>query len=100
MIHRLDRLTDAQTRAIPDRKQHAGLQIVGDGKQASGFVGAETLRQLTGSLIWWSPVIVRLRVWIEVPVSVRCSWNSRTSSTVALSGERFSQAANRLQARM
>jgi hypothetical protein len=43
-------------------------------------------------------VIVRLRVWIEVPVSIRCSWNRRTSSTVVVSGDRFSQAANRLQA--
>jgi hypothetical protein len=31
------------------------------------------------------------------PVSVRCSWNRRISSAVAVSGERFKYAANRLQ---
>jgi hypothetical protein len=32
-----------------------------------------------------------------VPVSVSCSWNRRISSAMAVSGERFKYAANRLQ---
>jgi len=44
-----------------------------------------------------TPVIIRLRLQMLVPLSIRCSWNWRTSSGVAISGERLSQAANRLQ---
>src|SRR6202035_3028008 len=44
-----------------------------------------------------SPVMMRLRLQMLVPVSVRCSWNRRISSAVAVSGERFKYAANRLQ---
>ena len=44
--------------------------------------------------------MVRLRVIALTPVSVRCSWKLRRSSAVAVSGERLSQAANRLQARI
>jgi hypothetical protein len=42
---------------------------------------------------------MRLRFWMVTPLSIRCSWNRRTSSGVAVSGERFRYAANRLQAR-
>ena len=45
------------------------------------------------------PVMMRLRLQILVPVSVSCSWNRRISSAVAVSGERFKYAANRLQLR-
>jgi hypothetical protein len=41
--------------------------------------------------------MMRLRVQMFAPVSVRCSWNRRISSAVAVSGERFKYAANRLQ---
>ena len=44
-----------------------------------------------------SPVMMRLRLQMLVPVSVRCSWNRRISSAVAVPGERFKYAANRLQ---
>jgi hypothetical protein len=40
---------------------------------------------------------MRLRLQMLAPVSVRCSWNRRISSAVAVSGERFKYAANRLQ---
>ena len=41
--------------------------------------------------------MMRLRLQMLVPVSVRCSWNRRISSAVAVPGERFKYAANRLQ---
>jgi len=41
--------------------------------------------------------MMRLRLQMLAPVSVRCSWNRRISSAVAVSGERFKYAANRLQ---
>src|SRR3984893_6819800 len=44
-----------------------------------------------------SPVMMRLRLQMLAPVSVRCSWNRRISSAVAVSGERFKYAANRSQ---
>jgi hypothetical protein len=47
----------------------------------------------------WHPVIVWLRVQMLTPLSTRCCWKYFTSSGVAVSGERPSQAANRLQAR-
>jgi hypothetical protein len=37
----------------------------------------------------FSPVSVALSVMGEVPVSTRCSWKLRRSSTVAVSGGRF-----------
>ena len=37
----------------------------------------------------FSPVSVAFSVTGEVPVSTRCSWKLRRSSTVAVSGERF-----------
>jgi hypothetical protein len=43
------------------------------------------------------PVMMRLRLQTLVPVPVSCSWNRRISSAVAVSGERFKYAANRLQ---
>jgi hypothetical protein len=39
----------------------------------------------------------RLRLQMLAPLSMRCSWKRRTASGVAVSGERLSQAANRLQ---
>ena len=47
-----------------------------------------------------TPVMVRLRLQMLMPVSARCSWNRRISSPVAVSGDRFRNAANRLQLRM
>ena len=44
--------------------------------------------------------MMRLRLQMLTPVSARCSWNSRMSSSVAVSGDRFRNAANRLQLRM
>jgi NAD(P)-dependent dehydrogenase (short-subunit alcohol dehydrogenase family) len=44
-----------------------------------------------------TPVMIRLRLQMLAPLSMRCSWKRRTSSAVAVSGERLSQAANRLQ---
>ena len=44
--------------------------------------------------------MIRLRLQMLAPLSMRCSWNRRTSSAVAVSGERLSQAANRLQLEM
>src|SRR3984893_10265588 len=41
--------------------------------------------------------MMRLRLQMLATVSVRCSWNRRISSAVAVSGERFKYAANRLQ---
>ena len=41
--------------------------------------------------------MIRLRLQMLAPLSMRCSWNWRTSSAVAVSGERLSQAVNRLQ---
>src|SRR5262245_34964136 len=41
--------------------------------------------------------MIRLRLQMLAPLSTRCSWKRRTSSGVAVSGERLSQAANRLQ---
>jgi len=41
--------------------------------------------------------MIRLRLQMLEPLSMRCSWKRRTSSGVAVSGERLSQAANRLQ---
>jgi len=47
-----------------------------------------------------TPVMIRLRLQMLAPSSMRCSWNRRTSSAVAVSGDRFSQAAKRLQLEM
>ena len=47
-----------------------------------------------------TPVMIRLRLQMLAPFSMRCSWKRRTSSGVAVSGERFSQVANRLQLKM
>src|SRR5579864_6672002 len=44
--------------------------------------------------------MIRLRLPMLAPLSMRCSWKRRTSSGVAVSGERLSQAANRLQLEM
>ena len=41
--------------------------------------------------------MMRLRLLMLAPVSVTCSWNRRISSAVAVSGERFKYATNRLQ---
>src|SRR5437016_9067105 len=38
-----------------------------------------------------TPVMIRLRLQMLAPLSMRCSWKRRTSSGVAVSGERFSQ---------
>src|SRR4051795_5000148 len=47
-----------------------------------------------------NPVMITLRVQMLTPVSAKCSWNRRISSNVAVSGDRFRNAANRLQLRM
>jgi hypothetical protein len=44
--------------------------------------------------------MMRLRLQMLVPSSIRCSWNRRISPAVAVSGERFKYAANRLQSPM
>ena len=44
--------------------------------------------------------MMRLRLQMLTPVSAKCSWNRRMSSTVAVSGDRLRNAANRLQLRM
>src|SRR5262245_13833696 len=41
--------------------------------------------------------MIRLRLGMLSPLSTRCSWKRRTSATVAVSGERFKNAANRRQ---
>ena len=41
--------------------------------------------------------MMRLRLPMLAPLSIRCSWKRRTSSAVAVSGERFRNEANRLQ---
>src|SRR5208337_3864344 len=41
--------------------------------------------------------MIRLRLGMLDPDSTKCSWNRRISSAVAVSGERFKNAANRLQ---
>jgi len=38
---------------------------------------------------------MRLRLQMLMPVSARCNWNRRVSSMVAVSGDRFKNAANR-----
>ncbi len=43
----------------------------------------------------FTPVMMRLQMLM--PVSAKCSWKRRTSSGVAVSGDRFRNAANRLQ---
>ena len=53
-----------------------------------------------GTLRPSSGLSIRLRLQMLAPLSMRCSWKRRTSSGVAVSGERFSQAANRLQLEM
>jgi len=45
----------------------------------------------------FTPVMIRLRLQTLRPASTKCSWKRRTSSAVAVSGERFKNAANRLQ---
>ena len=47
-----------------------------------------------------SPVMVRLRLQMLTLVSERCNWNRRMSSAVAVSGDRFKNAANCFQLRM
>jgi hypothetical protein len=42
--------------------------------------------------------MIRLRLQMLAPLSTRCSWKRRTSSAVAVSGERLSQAAEPLAA--
>ena len=44
-----------------------------------------------------NPVIVLLRLLMLAPVSSKCNWKRRMSSSVALCGERSRNAANRLQ---
>ena len=44
--------------------------------------------------------MMRLRLQILKPVSARCNWNRRDVLAVAVSGERFRNAANRLQLRI
>src|SRR6202050_4893022 len=41
--------------------------------------------------------MMRLRLGMLRPLSIRSSWNRRTSSGVAVAGERFKYAANRSQ---
>ena len=41
--------------------------------------------------------MMRLRLQMLAPVSAKCSWKRRMSSSVAVSGERLRNAANRLQ---
>src|ERR1700757_368943 len=41
--------------------------------------------------------MIRLRLQMLSPLSTRCSWKRRTSSAVAVSGERPRNAAKRLQ---
>ena len=41
---------------------------------------------------------MRLRLQMLAPVSIRCSWNRRISSAVAVSGERFKQPGEPLAA--
>src|SRR3954447_1936973 len=47
-----------------------------------------------------SPVMMRLRLQMLVPVPARCSWKRRMSSQLAFSGDRFRNAANNLQLEM
>lgn len=70
-------------------------RVVGNVVMATVF----TPRDMTAESRNFTPIIVWLRVQILVPLSIRCCWKSRKSSGVAVSGERSSQAANRLQAR-
>ena len=44
--------------------------------------------------------MMRLRLQMLMPDSAKCSWKRRTSSGVALSGDRFRNAAKRLQLEM
>jgi len=44
--------------------------------------------------------MIRLRLGMLSPLSIRSSWNRRTSSGVAVAGERFKYAANRSQLSM
>ena len=44
--------------------------------------------------------MMRLRLQMLTPASERCSWKRRISSSVAVSGDRFRNAANRLQLRI
>ena len=106
-------LADAQAGAIAERQQNAYLQLAGHHQELLRLGGGEDLgnplrlldvMDLVGQIEpphrdAEQPGHRAVASWIEVPVSIRCSWNWRTSSTVAVSGERFSQAANRLQAR-
>jgi hypothetical protein len=41
--------------------------------------------------------MMRLRLQMLTPVSARCSWQQRMSSSVAVSRDRFTHGANRLQ---
>jgi hypothetical protein len=45
-------------------------------------------------------VMMRLRLQMLMPVSAKCSWKRRTSSGAAVSGDRFRNAAKRLQLKM
>src|SRR6202022_838718 len=44
--------------------------------------------------------MMQLRVQMLTPASARCNWKRRMSSSVAVSGARLRNAANRLQLRM
>jgi hypothetical protein len=48
----------------------------------------------------FTPVMMRLRLQMLMPLSAKCSWKWRISSAVAVSGDRLRNAANRLQLSM
>ena len=82
----------------PDQPQLVALQavnprraVLGPPNVDGGCLEVDLLR---------IPVMIRLRLQMLAPLSMRCSWKRRTSSGVAVSGERLSQAANRLQLEM
>jgi hypothetical protein len=104
----------AQTAAIAEAEQYAHLEAAGDRQQPARLVLAHHQRNLLrlaevinlGGKVQppsvarnrnFTPVMMRLRLQMLMPVSAKCSRKRRTSSGVAVSGDRFRNAAKRLQ---
>src|ERR1700756_1766170 len=109
-----DDLARTQTCGVAESKQHLTLKAPRHGQEALGLVRAHHQRDLLGffEVIDLGGKIQSPQRHTEqepepghdavaianlAPVSIRCSWNRRISSAVAVSGERCKYAANRLQ---
>ena len=84
-------------------------RLISSGLNTGGSFCGSLMCQISAARSWRrsvtrnrkrTPVMIRLRLQMLAPSSTRCSWKSRTSSAVAVSGERLSQVVNRLQLEM